>query len=40
MTFSLFFVEILIWGGLSWTLAGAICLLTLLVRDWKKKEIW
>lgn len=40
MNFSITFMEILIWGALAWTLAGAICLLVMLLKDWKNKSIW
>jgi hypothetical protein len=38
--FPLLFIQILIWGALIWTLAGAVTLIILLIKDWKNKSIW
>ena len=38
--FSTGFFEILILIGLTWTAAGAVALLVLLFRDWKRGELW
>ncbi len=34
------FLEILIYGALAWTGLGAIVLLTLLLKDHRKRSIW
>lgn len=34
------FVRILIYGALFWTTLGGLLLLTLLIRDYIRKNIW
>ncbi|MEM0968323.1 MAG: hypothetical protein AAGJ31_03145 [Verrucomicrobiota bacterium] len=40
MMFSLAFVQILIVLALIWTGLGAVTLVTLLVIDWRKGNLW
>lgn len=40
MMFSLSFVTILIWTALVWTGLGAVVLITLIIRDHLKGEVW
>lgn len=38
--FSIPFLEVLILGGLVWTAIAALALGVLLIRDWKRGELW
>jgi hypothetical protein len=38
--FSSAFFQFIIVLGLAWTGAGALALIVLLVRDWKKNQLW
>lgn len=33
-------MQILIWASLIWTLLGALCLIAMLLKDWKDQSIW
>lgn len=38
--FSAGFLTFLVWLGLIWTALGALALILLLIRDWKRGELW
>jgi len=38
--FSAGFLQFLVLLGLVWTLLGALLLIVLLIRDWKRGELW
>lgn len=38
--FSVTFLQVLIVTGLAWTGLGALALIVLLIRDWKRGELW
>ncbi|GAA5482156.1 hypothetical protein Hsar01_01373 [Haloferula sargassicola] len=38
--FSATFLQILVYVGLTWTGLGALALVILLIRDWKRGELW
>lgn len=38
--FSSGFLQILVYVGLGWTALGALALIVLLIRDWKRGELW
>lgn len=38
--FSAGFLNFLVYLGLIWTALGALTLIVLLVRDWKRGELW
>lgn len=38
--FSIEFLEFIILTGLAWTALAAITLLTLLIRDWRRNDLW
>lgn len=38
--FSSAFLQILVYVGLAWTGLGALALILLLIRDWKRGELW
>ncbi len=38
--FSSTFLQALVYLGLVWTGLGALALIVLLVRDWKRGELW
>jgi hypothetical protein len=38
--FSAGFLELLVWTGLAWTGLGALLLVILLIRDWRRGELW
>ena len=38
--FSAGFLQFLVILGLAWTALGALTLIVLLIRDWKRGELW
>lgn len=38
--FSASFLQFLVLLGLIWTALGALALIILLIRDWKRGELW
>lgn len=38
--FSSAFLQFLVYLGLAWTGLGALALIVLLIRDWKRGELW
>lgn len=40
MMFSATFLQLLVTAGLAWTTLGALTLVVLLLRDWKRGQLW
>lgn len=38
--FSPTFLQVLVYVGIAWTALGALTLVLLLIRDWKRGELW